>query len=264
MLYHLLGAIGFLCILSLDADAEDCFKSVLNRRETYSVASGDSLSLSCIVQHCGDPFTWKWVWKNSTDENLGSVLRNDRNSLTSEDLSVNKTRLILDVGRVSEWDEGFYGCRVEWGSAEVDQGHLMYVNVTAALSTDRKVLHRILVCFAAALFLIVLLGLAFCLRSKVKPQSLHGKFTPLESLVTSPGPTPRPSAEYQAPLHQSTPQPPPRRKAPQKHSTSSENAPDQQKTEVVYADISQDALRQKQRVKQSEQPSTVYSSLRFT
>lgn len=259
MYRYLLSAISSLCILSLGADAEDC-KSVRNRRQTYNAVFGESLSLSCIVQHCGDTYTWKWIWKNSTDDTFDSVPKNIRHTLTSEELSANKTQLFLDIEKVSDLDEGCYGCRVEWSSLEVEQGHLMCVNVTAAVSTDRKVLHRILVCFAVVLCLTVILGLVFCLRSKVRPRSRHRKFTP----VTSPQSMPRPSAEYQTPLHQSTPQPPPRRNAPEKHSASFKKAPQRPKqTEVVYADISQDALRQQQRVKLSEQPSTVYSSLRF-
>lgn len=262
MYCYLLSAISAVCILPLiGADVEDCIKAVLNKRETYSVASGESLSLSCIVQHCGDLYTWKWIWKNSTGDIFVSVSKTNSHSLTNETLSANKTRLLLGLERVSELDEGFYGCRVVWSSEEIDQGHLMHVNVTAAASTDRKVLHGILGCFGVALCLTVALSLAFCLRSKVGLQSLHRKFMP----VTSPHLMPCPSAEYQAPLHQSTPQPPPRQKAPKMYSTPAKKARHQpkQKTEVVYADISQDALRQQQRVKQSEQPSTVYSSLRF-
>lgn len=237
-------------------------KSVLNKREVYKVASGESLSLSCIVQHCGEQYDWKWIWKNSTDDSSRSVSTSDRHSLTSEVLSGNKMRLVLDFGGVSEEDEGFYGCYVKWTSGEVDQGHLMQVNVTAAGPSNRKVLHRILIYFGVGLCLAVVLGLGFCLRTKVRSQSLPRKFTAL----TSPRPMPCPSTEYQGPLHQSTPQPPPRRKTPPKHSSASEQTLDQpkQETEVLYADISQDALqRQQQMVRQSAEPSTVYSSVRF-
>uniref|UniRef100_A0A8C6TAV6 Ig-like domain-containing protein n=1 Tax=Neogobius melanostomus TaxID=47308 RepID=A0A8C6TAV6_9GOBI len=255
MYCSLCGALSSLCILLLlGADAEDCIKTILNRRETYKVVSGESLSMSCIVQHCGDQYTGKWIWKNSTHDTLDSVSRTSHHSLANASLSANKTRLILDLERVSEMDEGSYGCSVEWSSGEVSRGHLMYVNVTAAVSVDRKVPHGILICFGVALCVAVILGLAFYLRSKMK-------FAP----VASPRPMPRPAAEYQVPLHQSTPRPPPRRNAPQKNSTSSEKAPHQpkQKTEVVYADISQDVLWQQQRVKPSKQPSIVYSSVRF-
>lgn len=261
MLWYLLGAVS-VCVLSPGAVAEDCVNAVLNRRESFNVLSGERLSLSCLVRHCGEKYTCEWMWKNYTDDTSVSVSKTDHRSLSTKELSETETRHILGLERVSELDEGYFGCRVKWSSA-VDQGHFMYVNVTAAASTDRKPLHRILICLGVALCLAVVLGLLFCLRSKATPQSFHRKVT----AVSPPRPTPLPSAEYQAPLDQSTPQPLPRRNPPEKNSAPSRKTPHRPevKSEVVYADISQDALRQQQqRVRQSEQQSTVYSSLRFT
>lgn len=251
---YLLCAIGSLCFLHLGVDAEDCYNAVLARRETYHVTVGETLSLSCIVQHCGDTWSSKWIWKNSTDDTFITVKNTAQKRLTSVELSPNQTRLVLDFVRVTELDEGSYGCSVEWSqSKEVDQGHLMYVNVSAA---ERILLHRIFICSGVSLCLPVVLVLVYCLKSKVKPQPLSRKLNPASAQST---------AMYEPPLHQSTPQPLPRKNPPQKTRTPSKKAPCQpkQKTEVVYADISQEALQHQQRVKKPDQPSTVYSSLRF-
>ncbi|KAJ0063909.1 hypothetical protein NL108_013630 [Boleophthalmus pectinirostris] len=259
MYWNLLYANICLCMLFLGAAAENCFTAVLNRRATLNVVTGESLSLSCVVQHCGEKFKGKWIWKNSTDEPFRSLQSNEYLSLKNEDLSANQTRLSLHLLTVKESNEGFYGCSVEWDSQEMEQGHLMFVNVTVAVPSDRTVLHGILICICTFICVIIIVGLVFRQRSKVVP--FCRKFAPL----TSPRPTPQHSVEYQAPLQQSTPQPPPRRHAPQKDRVISKKAPQPpQKTEVVYADISQDALlRQQQRVNDSQQ-STVYSSVRFT
>ncbi|XP_055082144.1 uncharacterized protein si:dkey-52l18.4 [Periophthalmus magnuspinnatus] len=262
MYSNLHWAVVCLCIYPGSAD-DGCFTAVLNRRATFIVASGDSLSLSCVVQHCGHPFTWRWVWTNSTDEEFSSVQSADHLRVTREDLSPAQTRLVLDLLRVREENEGSYGCSVRWETHETEQGHLMFVNVTAARPFDRT-LNRILICSAAVLCVFIALGLVFCLRSKVTPQTLRRKFTS----VTSSHAKPRPSAETHAPLQQSTPRPPPRRQAREKDKMSSTKTPgpSPQKTEVVYADISQDALvRQQQRRRLGESPQpTVYSSVRFT
>ncbi|KAK7882526.1 hypothetical protein WMY93_028700 [Mugilogobius chulae] len=235
---------------------EACSKAVLNRRAVFTAVRGQSLSLSCVVQHCGDSFTWKWIWKNSTDDTFRSVQTTDLRRLTRNDLSTNQSRLVLDLLRVNESDEGSFGCSVQWETHEVEQGHLMLVNVTEAVPFSRTSLHRILVCTGAVLCVSIVLALVICLRSKVTPQTRR-KLSPVTSS--------RPSTEYQAPQQQSTPQPPPRKHPPQKHKKTAAAKAPPQKTEVVYADISQDALLQQQRrVKQQQQQSTVYSSVRFT
>lgn len=254
---YLLCAIGSLCILHLGVDAEACDKGVLARRETYHVTAGGTLSLSCVVQHCGENWTSDWIWKNSTDDTFIIVKNATQWRLTNVKLSTNKTQLVLDFVRVTELDEGSYGCRVMWSkNKEVDQGHLMYVNVSAVVPSERTLLHRILVCSGASLCLPVVLGLVLCLKSRVKHQPLPRNLNPASA---------QPTIMYERPLHQSTPQPLPRKNPFQKISTSSKKAPCQpkEKTEVLYADISQEALRQ-QRIKKSDHPSTVYSSLRFS
>lgn len=238
MCYHLLSAISCLCLLHAGLCAEACVQSVLAPRETLYAPAGGSLPLSCVVQHCGRNWTGNWFRTNSTDEKL-------RHRVTKVNLSANQTELILNFLSVSQLDEGSYGCRVEWAPGDTEQGHLKYVNVTAAVPFQRTVWHRVLVCAGASLVLPIILGLARCLSSAVNPQ-------PLYSVVTRDQPHP-------------APQPLPRRPIPQKRSTPSHKAAprSQQKTEVVYADISQHALRQQGATRAPDQ-STVYSDLRFS
>ncbi|XP_068568370.1 uncharacterized protein si:dkey-52l18.4 [Cebidichthys violaceus] len=246
MRYRLLSAIGWLCLLHPGLWAEDCSQGVLGERETVYAAAGSSLSLSCVVQHCGGAWTGNWIRSNSTEEKLI-----ERHRLTNVTLSANQTRLALNFLSVSRLDEDYYGCRVKWAHGDTEQGHLKYVNVTAAVPSQRSVLHRVLVCAGASLCLPIILGLARWLSSEVKPQ-----------------PFPRTLSTYSAVYRdrpQPAPRPPPRCPVPQKRSKTSHKAvpKSSQKTEVVYADISQDALGQQGATREPDQ-STVYSSLRFS
>lgn len=243
---YLLGAICCLCLLYTGLSAEECSQAVLAERETLYVPAGGSLSLSCVVQHCGGAWTGNWMRRNSTDEKLIA-----RHHLTNVMLSANQTQLILNFLSVNQLDEGSYGCIVKWDQGDTEQGHLKYVNVTAAVPSQRSVLHRVLVCASASLCLPIILALARCLSSAVKPQPLP------RTLSTH-------AAVYRDQPHPA-PQPPPRCPVPQKRSTSSHKAApkSQPKSEVVYADISQDAMRQQAATREPNQ-STVYSSLRFS
>ncbi|XP_076590439.1 uncharacterized protein LOC143322894 [Chaetodon auriga] len=248
---YLLSAIGWLCLLHTGVCSEECSPAVLAGRDTFYAPAGSSLSLSCVVLHCGDTWTGKWMWRNPTDEKLTVVQASERHHLTRVKLSDHETQLILNFLSVNQSDEGSYGCSVTWGQGDTDQGHSMYVNVTEAVPSQRSVLHRILVCVGAFICLPVILGLAHCLSSKVKPQPL-------------PSPLPTYAAVYRDRPHPA-PQPPPRCPVPQKRSTSSYKAApkSKQKTEVVYADISQGALGQQAAPREPAQ-STVYSSLTFS
>ncbi|XP_034404931.1 uncharacterized protein si:dkey-52l18.4 [Cyclopterus lumpus] len=244
MCYRLLRAICCLCLLHTGLRAEECTQGVLAERETLHVPAGRSLSLSCVVQHCGDAWTGNWMRRNSTEEKSIAGHR-----LTNVTLSANQTQLTLNFLSVSKLDEGPYGCRVKWAQGDTDQGHLKYVNVTAAVSSQRSALHRVLVCAGASLCVPIILVMARCLSSEVKPQ-----------------PFPRTLSTYSAVCRpQPAPQPPPRCPIPQKRTTPSHKAVPKsvQKTEVVYADISQDALGQQGATRPPEQ-SIVYSSLRFS
>ncbi|XP_032368105.1 uncharacterized protein si:dkey-52l18.4 [Etheostoma spectabile] len=246
MCYYFLSAISCLSLLQTGLHAEECSQKVLAERETFYVPAGGSLSLSCVVQHCGGAWTGNWMRTNSRNEKL-SV----RHHLTNVTLSANQTRLIWNILSVKQSDEGSYGCRVKWGQGDTDQGHFKYVNVTTADPFQRSVLHRVLVCAGASLCLPIILGLAHCLSSKVEPQ-------PLPRTLSIP------AAVYRDQPHPA-PQPPPRCPIPQIRGTSSHKAvpKSRQKTEVVYADISQDALRQQRATRDPDQ-STVYSSVRFS
>ncbi|KAG7223106.1 hypothetical protein INR49_015865 [Caranx melampygus] len=244
---HLLSAISCLCVLFTGLHAEGCSQGVLAKRNTFNVLEGDSLSLSCVILHCGHNWTGDWMWKNSTDEKFSIVEESDRHRLTEEEVSANETRLFLKLMRVSPLDEGSYKCRLVWGQDRTEMGHLTSVNVTAA--TPRNWWHRVLICAGASLCLPLILGFAYCLSSRDRQSKPHPRTQPTHV------------AEYRDQPHP-TPQPLPRRKVPQKSSTSSQKAcpKPQQKTEVVYADISKEALRQAAAPREPAE-STVYSSV---
>ncbi|GAA6231292.1 uncharacterized protein LOC108898810 [Lates japonicus] len=226
---------------------------VLWQNETqFMCQRGGSLSLSCEVHHCGDIWTGNWMWENSTDKKSSTIKNSDRHCVTNVTISATATRLELNILRVVQSDEGSYGCRVTWGNDETDQGHLTNVNITAAVPSKRNLLHRIFICGGALLCFPIILGLARCLSSGVKPQ-----------------PLPRTRSTYVAVDRDQphpTPQPPPRRPVPKKRSASSHKVPpkSQQKIEVVYADISKDALRQQRATREPPAQSTVYSSVKFS
>ncbi|XP_036931050.1 uncharacterized protein si:dkey-52l18.4 [Acanthopagrus latus] len=243
----LLSAISCLCLLLTCVRAEECSPTVLAARDTFAVPAGGRLSLSCVVQHCGKHWTGHWVFENSTHDGSIVVKESARHRLTHVNLSGNKTQQILELLSINQSDKGFYGCSVKWSQRETEQGHLTYVNVTAAVPSQRSLLHRLLVCASASLCLPIILGLARCLSPEVKPQ-----------------PLPRTPSTHAAVYHPA-PQPPPRCPVPQKRSAPPRKARPkyQQKTEVVYADISQGALRQEGAIREAAQ-STVYSDLRFS
>lgn len=106
---------------------------VLAERDTFYAPAGSSLSLSCVVQHCGDTWKGNWMWRNPTDDKSRTVESSVRHILTSVVVSANETRLILNFLSVNKSDDGSYGCSVEWAQGDTDHGHLMYVNVTGGM-----------------------------------------------------------------------------------------------------------------------------------
>lgn len=247
---YLLCVICCVWILQTGFCDEECSQGILARRGAYDVPAGGSLSLSCVVQHCGDTWTGTWMWKNSTFEKFSTVKESARHRLTNVTLSANKTQLVLKLLRADPLDEGSYQCSVTWGAGNSERGHLTNVNITAAVTSERIFWHRVVICAGAFLCFPVVVGLAYCLSSKVKHQLL-----PTAQLYTAVEGNPPPSS----------PQPPPRRPVPQKRKTtpSKVRPKHQQNIEVVYADISQDALRQQRATREPTQ-STVYSSVRFS
>lgn len=241
---YLLCAISCLCVLPAGRRAEECNRVILARREEVNIPEGNNLSLSCVVQHCGETWTGSWIWKNVTDKTFSTIKNSDRRHETNETLSGNKTRLVLTFRTVLRSDEGTYGCKVTWGQGDTDQGHLMFVNVSAAVPSGRNWLHRIAICASAFLCVPIILGLARCLSSGVKHQPLPG------------------SQSTHAVEYKSGPRPPPRPKySPHSHSGSHRS---KQKYEVVYADISEDALRKQTTTREPPTEPTVYSNVKFS
>nr|XP_020442861.1 uncharacterized protein LOC109952228 isoform X1 [Monopterus albus]XP_020443046.1 uncharacterized protein LOC109952351 isoform X1 [Monopterus albus] len=172
------------CTFFLLVSAEECSQSIQARRATFYAPQGGTLSLSCVVQHCGDTWTGNWIWKNSTEEK--TVENSDRHNLTNVTVSANETRLLLHFLTVSQLDEGSYRCTVTWSQGNTDLGHWMYVK---AAPSGRNLLHRGLVCAGAFVCLPIILGLVRCLSSEVKPQ-----------------PLPRTCSRYIAPPHPQQPE----------------------------------------------------------
>ncbi|XP_012738307.2 uncharacterized protein si:dkey-52l18.4 [Fundulus heteroclitus] len=250
MYAFLLSAISCLCFLQGGVLSEECSQSVLGKRETFPVASGSSLSLSCVVQHCGHSWSGKWAWENTTGYST-DVKDSARHLLSNFTLDANKTKLNLKIAGVIQSDEGSYRCNVQWSDRSSDVSHWMQVNVTKGVASQRKILHRVLVCTGAFLCLPAILGLARCLSSEVKPQP-HPRIEVLYAAVNND-------------RSQQPPQPLPRRPVPKKRTAPPHRAPPtpQKKPELLYADISQDALRKHEAEREPVQP-TVYSSVRFS
>ncbi|MED6270390.1 hypothetical protein CHARACLAT_009716 [Characodon lateralis] len=194
MYEFLLSAISCLFIFQGGVFSEECSQGVIGKRMAFFAPAGSSLSLSCVVQHCGGHWTGYWIWENQTDSTSAAVTNSARHDVTSVTLDVNKTKLDLKIVNVVQSDEG--------------------------VAFQRTLLHRALVCICAFLCLPVILGLARCLSSEVKPQ-----------------PHPRIEVLYAAERRDSShepPQPPPRRPVPKKRTAPPQKAPQtsQQKPEV--------------------------------
>ncbi|KAM9318286.1 uncharacterized protein KZ484_022601 [Pholidichthys leucotaenia] len=249
MYRHLLSVINFVCILYAGLCSEDC--SVLAKRETNSVPAGGSLFLSCDVEHCGDSWTGSWMWGNFTDGKFSPVKESTRHHLKKVALSVNTTRLVLEIQSVKQSDEGSYKCSVDGSNDATVHGHITNLNVTAAVLTQRHSWLRAVVCCGAFLCTSIILGLARCLSPAVRPHPLPRRKSANAAVCRD------------EPVH-SSPQPPPRCPVPQKYSPPKKAPPKpSQKPEVVYVDISQEVLSQQRAPREPAESATVYSSLRF-
>ncbi|XP_030601056.1 uncharacterized protein LOC115791097 [Archocentrus centrarchus] len=249
---YLLSVISFVSVFCAGLCEEECQMSVLAQRRTINVPKGDSLSLSCVVQHCGHNWTGDWKWGNSTNEGGKTVKESQRHHLTNKAISANQTQLSLNIQSITQSDEGSYGCMVFWAKGVSEKGHLTHVNITTAVPSTRNLLHRVLICANAFLCLPIILGLARCLRLQAKRQPPHRPQVIYEVAYTNQS-------------NDSAPQPPPRCPVPQKRKTSPRKGPPKasQKPDVVYAAISQDALKQQGTTRKPDQSATIYSSLRF-
>uniref|UniRef100_A0A087XT00 Uncharacterized LOC103148115 n=2 Tax=Poecilia formosa TaxID=48698 RepID=A0A087XT00_POEFO len=246
----ILRVISCLCIFQGGVFSEECSQGALGKRETFFVPAGGSLSLSCVVQHCGGNWTGNWLkmWENSTST---TVENSARHRFTIAPVSANRSELLLKILSVRQSDEGLYKCSVKWSDGSNAVSHWKQVNVTKGVASQRKLLHRVLVCTGAFLCLPVILGLARCLSSEVKQQP-HPRIEVLH-------------ADGHRDRSHQPPQPPPRRPVPKKRTAPPHKAlsPSQQKPELLYADISQDALMNQKGPREPVQP-TVYSSVRFS
>eukprot|EP00063_Salmo_salar_P094677 XP_014069512.1 PREDICTED: uncharacterized protein LOC106612654 [Salmo salar] len=224
-----------LCILP-GYDSEECVTSVFAKRSSVDVPKGGTLSLSCVVQHCGDD-GWTGRWGLSTEGQFLLFSPTPRHHLSKVTLTTNSTRLLMDILNVNQSDHGLYQCQITWVEGSTSVGHMTYVNITAAIppTSVRKVYSRVAVYVSTCLVITLVLGLAYHIRSKVPSQPPQ---------ITPPKPPPRSqSARKDTPL---TPRPKPN-------------------IELVYAALSKDCLEQRIPNPQRK-PSqlTVYSSPRFS
>ncbi|XP_054884565.1 uncharacterized protein LOC129359164 [Poeciliopsis prolifica] len=249
MYTFILRVISCLCIFQGGVFSEECSQGVFGKRERFFVPAGGSLSLSCVVQHCGGNWTVNFKRENLTTST--TVENSARHRFTIAPVSANQSKVNLKILNVRQSDEGLYTCNVKWSDGSHDVSHWMEVNVTKGVALERKLSHRLLVCTGAFLCLPVILGLARCLSSEVNQQPHPTK----EVLLAD---------RHKVRSHQ-PPQPPPRRPVPKKRTAPPNKAlsPSQQKPELLYADISQDALKNQKALREPAQP-TVYSSVRFS
>ncbi|XP_010892078.1 uncharacterized protein si:dkey-52l18.4 isoform X2 [Esox lucius] len=111
-------------------NAEECVTSVLAKRLSVKVPEGGSLSLSCIVQHCGNG-GWTGGWGLSTGGQFLLVCPSPRHHLSNSTLTTNRTHLHMDILNVNQSDCGMYQCQITWFDGQISVGHMTSVNITA-------------------------------------------------------------------------------------------------------------------------------------
>lgn len=119
-----------LIFLILGLHAEQCFRGISGKSKTFYVPEGDSLTLSCVVQHCKGNWTGNWKSKMLTDVTSGSAEERATHHFTRVKLSEKETQLNLIFVSVSQSDTGIYKCSVTWYDGSSDEGHWMHLNVT--------------------------------------------------------------------------------------------------------------------------------------
>lgn len=110
-------------------DAEECVTSVLAKRSSVNVPKGGTLSLSCVVQHCGDD-GWTGGWGLSTEGQFLLFSPTPRHHLSKVTLTTNSTRLLMDILNVNQSDYGMYQCQITWVEGYTSVGHMTHVNIT--------------------------------------------------------------------------------------------------------------------------------------
>lgn len=139
--------------------SEECSYGVFGKRETFFVPAGGSLSLFCVVQHCGGNWTGNWKRQNLTTST--TVENNARHRFTIGPVSANQSKLHLKILSVRESDEGFYTCNVKWSDGSHDVSHLMQVNVTKGIysftcANQTWIMHILVISVCALLFFSVI------------------------------------------------------------------------------------------------------------
>ncbi|KAJ7990261.1 hypothetical protein DPEC_G00298490 [Dallia pectoralis] len=231
-------SLPFLCALP-GVTTKECVTSVVAKRLSVEVPQGSNLSLSCVVQHCGNG-GWTGGWGLSTNGQFLLVRPSLRHHLSNFTLTTNSTHLQMDILNVNQSDCGEYQCQITWFDGQTSMGHVTSVNITARPAAPppgppgRTWYSRMAVYFSACLVITLVLVLACNIRPKVQSQNSQ-----------QPPPIPPRSQRVQA-FYSATPKP-------------------KTKIELVYAALSKDRLGQQN---PNSQPQTtqpiVYSSLRFT
>ncbi|XP_013877974.1 uncharacterized protein si:dkey-52l18.4 [Austrofundulus limnaeus] len=247
---YLFKAVYCFCVFQLGF-CEKCSNGVLGRSQTFYAPEGSSMTLSCVVQHCGENWTGNWTYKKLTNATSGTVGDGGKHHFSHLALSNNETQLNLTIRSVGQSDAGSYKCSVIWEDGSRDEGHWMHLNVTKEVPVQRNALHRFLICAGAFFWLPVFLLLARRLGSKVKPHT-----RPRTQVIYEVVQEDR-SHQLPQPLTQ---RPVPKKRTNPPRKVSSKPLP---KTELVYADISQETLRQQRAMREPAQ-STVYSSVHFS
>ncbi|XP_017346078.1 uncharacterized protein si:dkey-52l18.4 isoform X2 [Ictalurus punctatus] len=156
----------------LQACVSECVPAVLASRKKLYKPEGQSISLWCDVQHCGQKWTGGWGIRRG---HFVFLTASPRVHLYNKTFTYDTTRLFLDIQNLNQSDSGEYQCKIEWEDSN-SLGHVTQVNVTAGSidhfmpePTGRKLSYRLLVCGAASLCFPLALALACCFSCRPAP-----------------------------------------------------------------------------------------------
>lgn len=146
--------------------------SVRASRASKFVPEGSSLELSCEVQHCGVlGWTGGWAFQEMQDTGFTPLTPSERIELSNYSSTANSTHLLIHIHNINQSDAGSYNCMITWPGQLTSNGHVTYVNVTAASvdSLGRNLSHRVLLCLSASMCFPLVLGLVWCLTRDHPP-----------------------------------------------------------------------------------------------
>lgn len=168
--------LAFLCIVK---ECELC-SSVRASRASVFVAEGKELHFSCEVRHCGQAnWTGGWAFQEMQSQGFIPLTSSERIELSDYSSAVNSTHLKVHIHNVNQSDAGAYKCVITWPAGTSSNGHVTYVNVTAAtrdFSESRSATNRVLLCLGSLACFLVVVGLVWCLtrlRSSPPPVPPH-------------------------------------------------------------------------------------------